>query len=72
MHLRPRIAATINKLGTGTVQVAGRQVELKRSVRQSVAWKPLAYSQLDEAVIDDVKVSFTEETEVNSARVVQP
>jgi hypothetical protein len=69
-YLKPMIAATINRHGTGRLLIGNRQVELKRSVRESVAWKPLCYSLVDEAAILSVQSSFTEPYNVDSAKVL--
>jgi len=50
--------------------IGNRQVELKRSVRNSVAWKPLTYSLIDETVILSVVDRFTEHYNVDSAKVI--
>jgi len=69
-HLKPRISATIEAHGAGRLMVGSRQVELKRSARNSVAWKPLCYSLVDEAAILSVQESFTIPYDVDSAKVV--
>jgi len=69
-HLKPRISATIEVQGTGRLLIGNRQVELKRAVRHSVAWKPLCFSLVDEAMIQSVQDSFTEPYNVDSAKML--
>lgn len=69
-HLKERITNTIEAKGTGTMVIGDRQVELKRSIRNSVAWKPLCYSLNEEEAIQQVLDVFTEPVEINSAKVV--
>lgn len=69
-QLKPKIAATIESHGTGRLMIGNRQVELKRSVRRSVAWKPLVYSLVEEAAIEAVRESFTEPYNVDTCKVV--
>ncbi len=69
-HLKPRIAETINIHGTGLVLIGNKQVELKRSVRASVSWKPLLYSIVDESTIDAAKGDYSNETNIDSCKAV--
>lgn len=70
-QLKPKIAATIEKHGTGKIVIGNRIVELKESERASVAWKPLAYSIIEEEAIDAVLESFTEIYPIRTAKVIQ-
>lgn len=69
-QLKPRISATIEAHGTGRLMIGSRQVDLKRSVRNSVCWKPLCHSLVEEAAILQVLDSFTEPYNIDQAKVV--
>lgn len=70
-HLKPRITATIEEYGVGRVMIDNTiQIELKRSVRNSVAWKPLCHSVASEEIIAEVQESFTEPYNVDSMKVL--
>lgn len=69
-HLKPRITETIDIRGTGLVLIGNKQVELKRSIRASVSWKPLLYSIIDESTIDAVKDDYSNETNIDSCKAV--
>lgn len=69
-YLKPKIASTIDSHGDGRLMIGNRQIELKRSVRNSIAWKPLAYSLVPEEVILSVQDSFTEPYNVDSVKVI--
>ncbi|MFA7286933.1 MAG: hypothetical protein WC052_04720 [Patescibacteria group bacterium] len=69
-HLKPRITATIDAHGTGKAKISHHEVELKRSVRNTVSWKSLCASLVPEDVILSTQPDFTEEYNVDSVEVL--
>lgn len=69
--LKPRISATIDKLGTGLVQVGDRHIELSRSVRTTYSWRAVAYVLAPEEVVDKAKEGFALDSNIDKCKVLK-
>lgn len=70
-YLKPRIGATIDKMGIGKVFIGNNVVELRRSTRLSVSWAALCTSIAEPQAIEDAKGDFIVEHTIDSVKVVE-
>ena len=68
--LKPRIQASIDKYGVGTLVLGHSEILLAQSVRESVSWKQVCEAVAAPEVIEAAKPEFTTRFEIVSARVI--
>ncbi len=60
--LKPRIIATGQKYGAGTLEIDGQEIEIKVTVRNTTSWKSLATALLPEKAITEAQPDYTVES----------
>jgi hypothetical protein len=69
-YLKPKILATLDKHGSGTLVLGTHEILLSQSIRETVAWKQVCEAVAPPEVIEKAKPEFTTRFEITSAKVI--